>query len=172
MNLRNLKLKPRLLLTFGVMALVFGSAIALAVARLSAFNQAVQTLTTETVPDLENTDGWLTAIMDTARRTRSMITRDKDHVQEEIDGARRSIEKRVKAREAAIAAAVTPEAKSTLKPLLEASQSTVPLETKYLDLFQAGRKEEAVALLDSQMRTAEHDLLEVFKPYQDFENAA
>jgi methyl-accepting chemotaxis protein len=172
MNLRNLKLKPRLLLTFGVMALVFGSAIALAVARLSAFNQAVQTLTTETVPDLENTDGWLTAIMDTARRTRSMVIRDKDHVQEEIDGARRSIEKRVKAREAAIAAAVTPEAKSALKPLLEASERTVPLESKYMDLFQAGRKEEAVALLDSQMRAAEHDLLEVFKPYQDFENAA
>jgi methyl-accepting chemotaxis protein len=172
MNLRNLKLKPRLLLTFGVVALVFSAAVALAVTRLAGFNRAVQTLTTETVPNVENTDGWLTAIMDTARRTRSMVLRDKDHVQEEIDGGRRSMEKRVKAREAALAAAVTPEEKAALKPLLEASERTEPLEVKYLDLFQAGRKEDAVALMDSQMRAAEHDLLDVFKPYQDFENAA
>ena len=172
MNLRNLKLKPRLLLTFGVMALVFSAAVALAVTRLSAFNRAVQTLTTETVPNLENTDGWLTAIMDTARRTRSMVIRDKDHVQEEIDGGRRSIEKRTKAREIAVAAAVTADEKLALKPLLEASERTVPLEAKYLDLFQSGHKDEAIALMDSQMRAAEHDLLDVFKPYQEFENAA
>ena len=172
MNLRNLKLKPRLLLTFGVMALVFSAAVALAVTRLSAFNRAVQILTTETVPNLENTDGWLTAIMDTARRTRSMVIRDKDHVQEEIDGGRRSIEKRTKAREIAVAAAVTADEKLALKPLLEASERTVPLEAKYLDLFQSGHKDEAIALMDSQMRAAEHDLLDVFKPYQEFENAA
>ena len=171
MNLRNMKLKPRLLLTFGVMALVFGSAIALAVTRLSAFNRAVQTLTQETVPSVENTGAWLTAIMDTARRTRSMVIRDAGHIQEEIDGGRRSLEKRTKAREAAVAAAVTPEEKAALKPLLEASERTVPLEVKYLDLFQAGRKDEAVALMDSQMRAEEHTLLDVFKPYQEFENA-
>ena len=172
MNLRNLKLKPRLLLTFGVMALVFGSAIALGITRLSAFNRAVQILTGETVPNVENTDAWLVNVMDTARRTRSMVIRDKDHVQEEIDGGRRSIEKRLKAREAAVAAAVTPEEKAALKPLLEASERTVPLEVKYMDLFQAGRREEAIVLMDSQMRAAEHDLLDVFKPYQEFQNAA
>jgi len=171
MNLRNLKLKPRLLLTFGVMALVFSAAVALAVARLSAFNRAVQVLTAETVPNVENTDGWLTAIMDTARRTRSMVIRDKDHVQEEIDGGRHSLEKRLKAREIAVAAAVTPEEKAALKPLLEASERTLPLESKYMDLFQAGRKEEAIALMDSQMRAEEHTLLDVFKPYQEFQNA-
>jgi len=172
MNLRNLKLKPRLLLTFGVMALVFSAAIALAVTRLAAFNRAVQTLTTETVPTVENTDGWLTAIMDTARRTRSMLTRDKDHVQEEIDGARHSLASRAKIREVAVAAAVTPEEKAALKPLLEASERTVPLEAQFVDLFQAGRKEDAIALMDAKMRPEEHTLLEVFKPYQDFQNAA
>jgi methyl-accepting chemotaxis protein len=172
MNLRNLHLKPRLLLTFGVMALVFSAAVALGIARLSAFNRAVQALTGETVPNVENTDAWLTAIMDTARRTRSMVIRDKDHVQEEVDGAQRSLEKRVKLREAAVAAAVSAEEKAALKPLLEASERTVPLESKYLDLFRAGRKDEAIALMDSQMRAAEHDLLDVFKPYQDFQNAA
>src|SRR5215813_7093365 len=127
MNLRNLKLKLRLLLTFVVMALVFTAAVAIAVVRLSAFNRAVQVLTAETVPNVENTDAWLTAIMDTARRTRSMVIRDKDHVQEEIDGARRALQARVKFRELAVAAAVTPEEKAALKPLLEGSERTVPI---------------------------------------------
>ena len=172
MRLRNLKLKTRLFLTFGVMALVFGAAIALGVMRLSAFNTAVQILTGQSVPHVEQTDAWALDVMDVARRTRSMVIRDKDHVQEEIDGARRALVDRKKLEQAAIAAAVTPEDRAALKPVVAAEDTTAPLETEYLDLFQAGRKQDAIALMDAQMRGAEHTLLDVFKDYREYQNAA
>jgi methyl-accepting chemotaxis protein len=172
MRLRNLKLKTRLFLTFGVMALVFGAAIALGVMRLTAFNTAVQILTGQTVPHVEQTDAWALDVMDVARRTRSMVIRDKDHVQEEIDGARRALADRKKLEQAAIAAAVTSEEKAALKPVVAAEDITAPLETEYLQLFEAGRKHDAIALMDAQMRGAEHTLLDVFKDYREFQNAA
>jgi len=171
MRLRNLKLKTRLFLTFGVMALVFGAAIALGVMRLTAFNTAVQILTGQSVPHVEQTDAWALDVMDVARRTRSMVIRDKDHVQEEIDGARRALADRKKLEQAAIAAAVTPEEKAALKPVVAAEDITAPLETEYLQLFEAGRKQDAIALMDAQMRGAEHTLLDVFKDYREFQNA-
>lgn len=172
MSLRNLKIKTRLLLTFGIVALVFSAAIALGVTRLAAFNKAVQFLTGQSVPHVEQTDAWALDVMDVARRTRSMVIRDQAHVQEEIDGARRALVDRKKLEEAAIAAAVTPEEKAALKPVLAAEDETAPLETEYLDLFQAGRKQDAVALMDAKMRGSEHTLLDVFKSYREFQNNA
>ena len=172
MNFRNLKVASGLILAFGAIAVIFGSALWLGILRLSDFKNEVHGLTNDNVPKLEQTDDWTIRLLESARHTRNMlILDDKDKIQKEIDGVNDDKAKRKEYMTSLTASATTTEEKAALQEVLDARAAYLPLEEEYLGQIAAGQIKEAKEQLLGRMRPAQLAYVLALNKFRAFQTA-
>ena len=169
MNLAN-SVASRLAAAFGAVALVFGVAVVLGMAQLSAFNAAVGVLTSDKLRKLELANDWIFELQETARHTRNMlILDDKDKVRTEVDATLENKGRRKRYMEELQALGGSPEEQATLRAVIGARALYTPAEDEYLRLVQIGQMAQAKDVLLSRARPAQLayiDALHQFTTYQ------
>jgi len=155
MQLRH-SIAARLLLAFGAVIVLLGTAIALSLVRLSDFNRAVAAVTGPQLTKLELANAWIYELQETARHTRNMlILDDKEKLQTELAGTQQNKDKRKEYLESLQRQVSSAEEKRALQAVIDARAAYVPFEDEYLREIAAG-----------QMAQAKQTLLEKARPTQ------
>jgi len=167
MNFRN-SVAARLFLGFGVVIAMFAAAIALSILRLSAFNNAVSSLTGSELTKVETADAWTVAIAETMSHTRTMLLlEDKPKIQAEVEKVRGLQEDRKEYADTMTANIHSAEGKSILQSALDTRAALAPLEDQMLRQIEAGQVKEAKELLLEQARPLQNSLKATLKKLSD-----
>jgi methyl-accepting chemotaxis protein len=160
MTLRN-SVAARLFLGFGTVIAVFAAAITLSLVRLSAFNDAVTSITGPQLSKVEATDAWAVSIAKSMSHTRTLLLLDdKTKIQAEIDKIRNLQSARAGYADAMKANVHSPQGKELLQVSLDARATATPLEEEFLRQMQAGQVKEARDTLLERARPAQNALLD------------
>ena len=170
MKIRDLKVATRLFLAFGLVAVIYASALGISMMRLDEFKNAVHDVTTGRVPKLQRTDDWSLQLLETARSTRDMlILDDKDKIKQELDAVQATREKRKEYMDYLTAAADGPDEKAALQVVSEAHSRYTALENEYLKQVAAGQiqgAKDVLLLVARPTQLAYLDALYKFRAYQ------
>lgn len=171
MNFRN-SVAARLFLGFGIVIVMFAAAITLSISRLSAFNDAVTSLTGPQLTKVEAADAWTLAIAETMSHTRTMlILEDKAKIQAEVEKVRVLKEDRKKFADTMTANVHSPEGKAILQTALDAGAALSPLEDAILRQVEAGQVKEAKETLLEQARPIQNSLKATLKKLSEHQRA-
>ncbi len=162
----------RLFLGFGIVIVMFGGAIALSILRLSAFNDAVTSLTGAQLTKAETADAWTLAISETMSHTRTMLLlEDKAKIQTEVEKVRTLEADRKQYADTMIANVRSPEGKAMLQTALDGAAALTPLEDEILRQVEAGQVEKAKVTLLEQARPIQNSLKATLKQLREHQRA-
>ena len=162
----------RLLLAFGVVIILLGSAITLSIIRLADFNAAVTTVTGAQLTKLEQTYGWIYELQETARHTRNMlILDDRKKIQEEIEAVESNKAKRKEYMEALARSLDSDDEKQSFKLVTDARAVYIPFEDEYLGQVGAGQMAEAKKTLLEKARPAQLENLTTLRKFAEVEKS-
>lgn len=171
MNFRN-SVAARLFLGFGIVILMFAAAITLSISRLSAFNNAVTSLTGAELTKVETADAWTLAIAETMSHTRTMLLLDdKAKIQTEVEKVRKLEEDRRKYADTMTVNIHSPEGKALLQSALDTRAALGPLEDEILHQVEAGQFKEAKETLLERARPLQNSLKDTLKKLSEHQRA-
>jgi len=159
-----------LVLAFGAVIVLLGTAVTLSVSRLSHFNDAVTVVTGRQLEKLETVNAWIYQLEETARHTRNMlILDDKEKIQEEIESTREAIAKRKQYMEALQQRVDSEEERRSLQTVIDTRSAYMPLEEEYLQQVTAGQMPLAKKTLLERTRPAQLEYLAQLRKLVDFQ---
>ena len=171
MNFRN-SVAARLFLGFGIVIVMFAAAITLSISRLSAFNNAVTSLTGTELTKVETADAWTLAVAETMSHTRTMlILEDKAKIQSEVEKVRKLAEDRKKYADTMTANIHSAEGKALLQSVLDTRAALTPLEDEILRQVEAGQIKEAKETLLERARPLQNSLKDTLKKLSEHQRA-
>ncbi|MGA2190944.1 MAG: methyl-accepting chemotaxis protein [Steroidobacteraceae bacterium] len=171
MKIRNLPVAVRLSSAFGIIALIFGTALGIGILRLTEFRDAVHVLTNNRVPKVVQIDDWSIQLLETARRTRNMlIYDDKGEIQKEVAAVQEARTKCQQYMDSLLASAGANE-KAPLKVIGDARDRYTALENLYLQLIDGGQIKEAKDILMLVARPTQLAYLESLYKFRAYETA-
>ena len=157
---KNLKIGVRLGIGFGLMVALLIAVSAIAYLRVGNLDSDIEDMVNDKFPKTELANEILNHINLTARAIRNvMLVKDPQQAQQEIDrllAARKSTGEAFDKLEKMI---TSEEGKRMLAKALEARKMTLADQTVTLDLFKAGKREEAVDLLMTKVRKSQGDYI-------------
>jgi methyl-accepting chemotaxis protein len=152
--------KARLAYAFAGVILVFGIAIALSIARLASFNQAVARITGPMLEQIETAGSWALDVSESMRHARnSLIMDDKNDIQaqlKKINDLRTEDDQYIRSLSESAQSA---EGKALLKETLAARDALTPLEADFAHQVLAGDIKSAKQTLLTTTRPAQLALI-------------
>ncbi|MDZ7855209.1 methyl-accepting chemotaxis protein [Sphaerotilus sp.] len=153
---RNLKIGTRLALAFGALvalALLVGS---IGINRLSELNTSLALIGSDRVPKVQFAADITDDVNLIARELRNaLMWDDQDKIKKALDAAAEARERANRNLESLAANITSEEGKERLASLNSARAAYLPLQQQFVDLVQAGKKEEATTLLSERLRDAQ-----------------
>ncbi len=171
MNFRN-SVAARLFLGFGIVILTFAIAITVSITRLSAFNNAVTSLTGAELMKVETADLWTLAITETMSHTRTMLLlEDKGKIQGEVAKVRALGDDCQNYSRTMTSNIHSPDGRAILQTALDAAAALAPLEDEILRRVEAGQVKEAQEILMENARPLQNSLKAALKKLSEHQRA-
>jgi len=137
----------RILLAFGAVILIFGTAIGFSIHRLTQFNHDVHSVTERNMSKLSLESSWMITVVNSARHMQTLLNvADQKRVEENLAGLKADKAQRREYRATMVEIADTPEEKQLIQTVVEVRNAFVPVEEEFLSLFAAGKLTEARSL--------------------------
>ena len=162
----------RLLYAFAGVIVVFGIAIALSIARLAAFNDAMGRITGPMLAQIETTDAWAASVSESMRHARNMlIMDDKSDIQGQLDKINELGAKDEEYERRLNADLQTAEGKPLLQEIVAARAALAPLNRDFAKQVLSGDLKSAKQTLLTTTRPAQLTLIGGIKKLDDYYKA-
>jgi methyl-accepting chemotaxis protein len=166
----HLRIGPRLGFAFGAVLLAAAAVVLYGISRLSHLTESLTLIGEDRIPKVQK----LVEITDNidliARELRNtLIFDDPAKVAEAIDAAAKARAEVGKAIDVITPTITTEEGKKRFAAMLGAREVYVPLQTQFIDLVRADKKDEAKTLLADRLRPAQLDYFKAVKELKDLQ---
>ncbi|HOE44179.1 MAG TPA: MCP four helix bundle domain-containing protein, partial [Rhodoferax sp.] len=165
----NMKIGVRLAIGFALTLVLLIVVSVIGVARIAALQTEVEGLVKDKFPKTVVANDAIDAINTIARRLRNAYIFPAAEGQKELDAIpeqRKVISDRLEKLEKTI---TSDAGKAVLKKVLDARASYVAQQDKYIDVLKANKREEAVSLLQGDLRKAQNDYMSSIVALIDFQ---
>jgi methyl-accepting chemotaxis protein len=166
----HLRIGPRLGFAFGAVLLAAAAVVLYGISRLSHLTESLTLIGEDRIPKVQKLVEITDNINLIARELRNtLIFDDPAKVAEAIDAAAKARAEVGKAIDVITPTITTEEGKKRLAAMLNAREVYVPLQTQFIDLVRADKKDEAKTLLADRLRPAQLDYFKAVEQLKDLQ---
>jgi methyl-accepting chemotaxis protein len=168
--LTRLRIGPRLAVAFGALVLAAAGVVLYGISRLSHLTDTLTVLGENRIPKLQQLAEITGGINLIARELRNaLIWSDPAQVATALDTSEKARQDVSKVLEKLDVSMVTEAGRKVLAQVHAAREAYVPVQTRFIELVRAGKKDEAQALLTDSMRPAQLAYFKAVDAMRDFQ---
>ena len=170
MSIRNMSIRLRLGLGFGLLIVFTVILAAMSLVRLSEFNRGVESFASARVPKLIAAANWIEALLQTSWQMREVLVLDSEKdIKVALVGVREGGKKRQEIMDQLGKGIVPGKEKDLFQAIVDAHSQYTPQEGEFLKIAEGGDYSAAKKIMLERLRPAQFKYIEVIKQFSDYE---